>query len=363
MRRAWEEDTPPADCCLRKSHDVLFRMSGIKPTTDLNTLSLPALFEHFAATGLVRRLIELAADEDLGPPDVSDDASSSEHHHKWSGGSGDVTTDSSIDPGARATARLVARKTGVIAGLAAIPMLLETFTTDVVVRDCARDGEKADKATLLATLEGPLDELLSLERTMLNLIGRLSGVATNTRRHVDVLASVKTNSRLFDTRKTTPGLRVLEKYAVRCGGGFSHRIGLYDAVLLKDNHLAGVPMSELAAWVSASAKRARAQSAKPEQVKFIECEVDSLEQLEVLFNVPKGDLDIVLLDNMTVEQLTRAVAMRDRHAPHLELEASGGVTLETLPRIAETNVDRISVGALTHSAVQLDVALDVVDVY
>ncbi|MFO0858783.1 MAG: carboxylating nicotinate-nucleotide diphosphorylase [Phycisphaerales bacterium] len=328
---------------------------------DLNTLSLPALFNHFASTGLIQRIIELAADEDLGP--AQDDDARTESRFKWQAGSGDITTDASIDPSARATAHLIARKPGIIAGLATIPLLLETFTTDVKVETLSQDGTIVEKSTLLAKLEGPLDELLSLERTMLNLIGRLSGVATNTRRHVDTLANIKTKSRLYDTRKTTPGLRVLEKYAVRCGGGFSHRIGLYDAVLLKDNHLAGIPITDLANWVSASAKRARAHSTKPEDVKFIECEVDSLDQLQALFKVPKGDLDIVLLDNMNTSQLAQAVALRDKHAPHLELEASGGVTLETLPEIAKTNVDRISVGALTHSAVQLDVALDVVDVH
>lgn len=325
---------------------------------DLNSLSLPALYEHFDATGLIKRVIELAADEDLGP--ATEDSAL---HRNWQAGSGDITTDASIDPSARAVAHLVARKSGVIAGLATIPTLLETFTTDVKTEVLSQDGAKVEKSTLLAKLEGPLDEVLSLERTMLNLIGRLSGVATNTRRHVDTLADIKTKSRLYDTRKTTPGLRVLEKYAVRCGGGFSHRIGLYDAVLLKDNHLAGVPLSGLASWVSESAKRAKTQSSKAEHVKFIECEVDSLEQLQELFKVPKGDLDIILLDNMSIDLLKQAVALRDKHAPHLELEASGGVTLETLPLIAQTNVDRISVGALTHSAVQLDVALDVVEVH
>lgn len=324
----------------------------------LNTLPLPDLYIHFSKTGLIKRLIDLAADEDLGP--APDDNTPNQN---WHSGSGDITTDASINPGARATAHLIARKSGIISGLATIPTLLETFTTDVKVQTHTQDGSHAEKATRLATLEGPLDEILSLERTMLNLIGRLSGVATNTRRHVDAIKHVQTHSRIYDTRKTTPGLRMLEKYAVRCGGGYSHRIGLYDAVLLKDNHLAGIAPSSLASWVSESAKRARAHSDKPQSIQFIECEVDSLDQLQSLFQVPKSDLNIVLLDNMTTDQLKQAVALRDKHAPHLELEASGGVTLETLPAIAQTNVDRISIGALTHSAVQLDVALDVVEVH
>jgi nicotinate-nucleotide pyrophosphorylase (carboxylating) len=162
---------------------------------------------------------------------------------------------------------------------------------------------------------------------------------------------------LYDTRKTTPGLRVLEKYAVRCGGGFCHRIGLFDAVLIKDNHLAGVSIAELPTFVARAAERAKGIA--PRNTSFVECEVDSLEQLSALLTLPTGTLDIVLLDNMSVGQLKKACAMRDRANPKLELEASGGVNLKSIPAIASTGVDRISVGALTHSAVQLDIGLDI----
>jgi nicotinate-nucleotide pyrophosphorylase (carboxylating) len=320
---------------------------------DPNALSLPALFEHLASTGLIRRLLELAADEDLGRLCERDAKGS----HAPEAYAGDLTSEVCIDPSTRATAHVVARKPGTIAGLAALPLLLDIFTTDVHARDLIVDGTQASQGQVLATLSGPLDELLTLERTLLNLVGRLSGVATQTRRHANAIPR-GARAKLYDTRKTTPGLRVLEKYAVRCGGGHSHRMGLFDAVLIKDNHIAGLSPGELPAYVSAASARAR-ELAKG-TLQFVMCEVDSLEQLDALLNLPPNTLDIVLLDNMAVHQLREAARRRDVRAPKLELEASGGVTLDTLPDIATTGVDRISVGALTHSAVQLDIALDMV---
>jgi nicotinate-nucleotide pyrophosphorylase (carboxylating) len=204
-----------------------------------------------------------------------------------------------------------------------------------------------------------MDELLTLERTMLNLVGRLSGVATQTARYVHAMRSANgeaPRAKLYDTRKTTPGLRVLEKYAVRCGDGHSHRMGLFDAVLIKDNHVAGLSPAELPAYVRQASERARELAGGT--LQFVMCEVDELEQLDALLTLPRGVLDIVLLDNMGVERLREAARRRDQMAPWLELEASGGVTIETIGAIATTGVDRISVGALTHSAVQLDVAMD-----
>lgn len=313
----------------------------MRPDLALHALPLPELFERLASTGLVDRLIALAADEDLG----TDRKASS-----------DLTTDACVPPSQRATAHLVARSGGVMAGLVCLPRLLKAFTTDVTAQVLVQDGERAAVKQTVAVLTGPLDEILTLERTMLNIVGRLSGVATMTRTYADAVLGTK--ARVCDTRKTTPGMRVLEKYAVRCGGGLCHRIGLFDAVLIKDNHIAGVPARDLPGLVTRAAARARELSPG---LAFIEVEVDSLEQLDALLTLPAGVMDIVLLDNMTPELMRKAVAMRDARAPQLELEASGGVTLTTIRAIAETGVDRISVGALTHSAQCLDVALDVVE--
>jgi nicotinate-nucleotide pyrophosphorylase (carboxylating) len=201
----------------------------------------------------------------------------------------------------------------------------------------AADGEEAAAMATLATLRGPLDELLGLERTLLNLLGRLSGIATRTRAFTKAMEP-SCRARLYDTRKTTPGLRVLEKYAVRCGGGFCHRIGLFDAVLIKDNHVAGVGVKELPRFIQRA---------------------DTLEQYEALLTLPPGVVDIILLDNMSCERMSHAAKRRDEVNPSLELEASGGITLETIHAISRTGVDRISVGGLTHSATVLDVAMDV----
>jgi nicotinate-nucleotide pyrophosphorylase (carboxylating) len=310
----------------------------VRARSDINALSPPELFDHFAATGLVRRVLELAADEDLGPETL------------------DITTEVCVAPDRRARAVVASRSAGVVAGLAAVPMLLQTFATGVRAKVSVRDGSAIRAGSILAELSGPLDEILAVERTLLNLVGRLSGVATQTKRYRDAMGP-RSRAKLFDTRKTTPGLRVLEKYAVRCGGGLCHRIGLFDAVLIKDNHLSGVSAAELPGFVARAAHRARSLASG--KVSFVECEVDSLEQLGALLTLPKGTLDVVLLDNMTPTQLTKACALRDKANPDLELEASGGVNLRTIASVARTGVDRISVGALTHSATQLDIGLDI----
>jgi len=304
---------------------------------DLNALSLPALFAEFARTGLVRRLFELARDEDLGQGPHA----------------GDITTRAWLPPTSLTANDLVARERGTIAGLEALPILLEIFAPTASVTLHHADGQLAEPGENLATISGPTHEVLALERPMLNLLSRLSGIATLTAKYRDAIGT-GTRAKLFDTRKTTPGLRVLEKYAVRCGGGYCHRIGLHDAVLVKDNHVAAVPAKQLAAHTAAAAMRARAD--RP--LRFIEIEVDSLEQLRELLTLETRCIDIILLDNMPAAVLREAVALRDRANPELQLEASGGVNLTTIRAIAESGVDRISVGALTHSAVALDLGLD-----
>lgn len=323
------------------------------PASDtLNTLPLPDLFTALCRGGLVRRLLELARDEDLGCPHA-DDAG-----HECSGRPsrhcGDITTQVSIDPAAMATASLRFRRGGIVSGLAAMPMLLGIFAPACTARVLIADGATAPPGQTAATVSGPLDEILGLERTLLNLVGRLSGVATRTAEYAGRIPA-GSRARLYDTRKTTPGMRVLEKYAVRCGGGRCHRMGLFDAVLLKDNHLAGVGLESLAEVVREAAARARADHTPA----FIEVEVDTLEQFERLLTLPAGIIDIVLLDNMSSATMARAAQMRDAQNPMLELEASGGITLDTIAEAARAGVDRISVGALTHGATSIDVGLDI----
>jgi nicotinate-nucleotide pyrophosphorylase (carboxylating) len=337
---------------------------------DYNQLPLPELYRHLAATGLVRRLLELARDEDLGPVEspwrgrARVDPHPNPHEvtdHRWA--SGDITTAACIEPDQMGEASLVTRQAGVIAGLETVGDMLELFAPGSGFEPSVSDGQRVLAGTLLGVLRGPLDEILELERTLLNLLSRLCGVATQTAMHLDAMnkgGAVK--ARLYDTRKTTPGLRVLEKYAVRCGGGFSHRMGLYDAVLIKDNHIAGVALEDLPRFVAKAAAAARACAAGPagQGPDFVEVEVDSLEQLTGILTLPRGTVDIVLLDNMGPGPLREAVAMRDEANPSLQVEASGGVTLGTIRHVAMTGVDRISVGGLTHSAVALDLALDIV---
>lgn len=302
-------------------------------------MSLSELYRSLARDGLVRRLLELARDEDLGA-------------------AGDRTSEACIPAGARGSARLVFRSGGVVSGLAAGPDLIDVFAPGRGLELDVRiaDGERAGPGATAAVLSGPLREVLLVERTLLNLVGRLSGIATRTSEFAARL-SAHGRARLYDTRKTTPGLRVLEKYAVRCGGGRMHRVGLHDAVLIKDNHLAGVEAERIAEFVSAASARARA-AAGPGGLKFVQVEVESVGMLERLLGLRPGVVDLVLLDNMRPGEMRECVRARDRLAPRIELEASGGITLETIGAVSETGVDRISVGSLTHGAVSIDVALD-----
>jgi len=257
------------------------------------------------------------------------------------GRAGDLTAQACIDADARLTATFGARKPGVIAGLACARLAILALDPDASFETLVRDGDTIEPGAFLASVEANARALLSAERTALNLLGRLSGIATLTSAYVD--AVVGTNASITDTRKTTPGLRVLEKYAVRCGGAVNHRFGLDDAILIKDNHVAAC------GGVRPAIERARAFAG---HLVKVECEVDGLDQFdEALAAGP----DVIMLDNFSLEDLRTAVA---RNAGRLVLEASGGVNLDTVRAIAETGVDVISVGALTHSAAVLDIGLD-----
>ncbi len=269
----------------------------------------------------------------------------------------DLTTVAVVPPGLPAAAHIVSRTRGVTAGVDLIEWIVETIGADVAVECLIADGSDFAPRTPLATLRGDARDVLTCERTILNFLGRLCGIATWTQQHIALIQGLR--ARLYDTRKTTPGWRRLEKYAVACGGGRNHRSGLYDAILIKDNHLAcNARLTGQLLTPSEAIARARhflAEQPDANANAIVEIEVDSLDQLaDALTASP----DIVLLDNMSNEQLLQAVAMRNAANPHVELEASGGVNLKTLRGIAETGVDRISVGALTHSAVNLDLGLD-----
>ncbi len=271
---------------------------------------------------LVERAVSAALAEDLGL-------------------AGDITTDATVPAGMQATAVIVARKPGVIAGLDVAEAAFRQIDPSVVFVSVKQDGDSVDSGDVIARISGSARSLLTAERVALNFLGRMSGVASLTRRYVDAVAGTK--AAIVDTRKTTPGLRAFEKYAVRCGGGMNHRTGLFDAVLIKDNHIVA------AGGIKPAIERARAHAGH--MVK-IEVEVDTLDQLD---EVLAYKIDAVLLDNMAPAELAKAVK---KIAGRARAEASGGVSLDTVAAIAKSGVDLISVGALTHSASVLDLGLD-----
>jgi nicotinate-nucleotide pyrophosphorylase (carboxylating) len=339
---------------------------------DRDAEPLESLWQELAGTGLPRRLFELARDEDLGGWAGPGAAPGAGLALGLSAGfpigrGGDLTSRVAglADGGGQAAGALRtlvrAREPGVVAGLAACPLLAEVFGGRVSVELLAHDGDAVGADAAVARLVGPAGAVLALERTLLNLLGRLSGVATRTARFV---AEVRgTGASIYDTRKTTPGLRVLEKYAVRCGGGRSHRLGLYDAVLIKDNHVAGLDVDGFAERVRTAAEAAAdLRLADPGRVKFVMVEVDSIEQLKKVLGMEEHLFDIVLLDNFVrggdVGRLREAVTLRAAVGSAVAYEASGGVRLENVRTIAETGVERISIGGLTHQAVGMDFGLD-----
>ena len=277
-------------------------------------------------------LLTTARDEDLGTAGV------------------DVTSQLCVPPDLRQRGAIVARAPGVLAGGALLAKLVELYNPSLTLTLVKQDGERLEGDDVIARLAGPARSMLAVERVALNFLGHLSGIATLTKRYVQAVDG--TPACILDTRKTLPGLRGLEKYAVACGGGATHRMGLYDAVLIKDNHLAHMPVERIGAELAGIIENARRFDPPP---AFVEVEVDTLDQLQQVLQL---NVDIVLLDNMSLADLRRAVTLRDDTNPSVKLEASGGVTFEAVSGIAATGIDRISVGALTHSAPALDLALD-----
>ena len=283
------------------------------------------------------RLIELALAEDLA-------GSSTNEMDR------DLTCAALIDSSETATINVVVRRDGILSGGPVAELVFQRLDPIVRWEVIVADGSLVTAQTVVARATGPLRSLLIGERTSLNFLMHLSGVATQTRKFVEAVAGTK--AVILDTRKTLPGWRALEKYAVRCGGGTNHRMGLHDGVLIKDNHLAAWVRGQGSATIADAIRQARAVS--PDGIA-IEVEVDTLEQLR---DALSGGPEIVLLDNMDLPTLREAIRLRDAVAPETRLEASGGITLSNVREIAETGVDRISIGALTHSAPALDLAFD-----
>jgi len=290
----------------------------------------------------LKDLILMARAEDLGPA------------------GDDVTSRLLVPESAVSVGTLYQKEIGVACGLPIVEMICHAYDERLRVELIPGfhmeiiEGRYSDqRQTPLLRIRGPVRSLLSAERIVLNFLQRMSGVATLTQRFVKRVAG--TSAKIFDTRKTIPGFRALDKYAVRAGGAENHRIGLFDGLLVKDNHLAAVPTRELSTYLQRIVAQSRAES----QARLVEVEVDTLEQLREVLKV--DGVDVILLDNMDCPRMEMAVELRDKSGRkgRIALEASGGVTLETVRTIALTGVDRISVGALTHSATALDISLDV----
>lgn len=294
-----------------------------------------------------QKLIEMALLEDIGSADITQGI--------------DCTTHSIVPQEAKASAAFVAREQGVVCGLEICELAIQQHAPGIQLECKLDDGDEVKVKETIAIMSGSAYDILVMERTCLNFLCRLSGISSLTNQFVKLTAGTK--AQVLDTRKTLPGWRRLEKFAVKCGGGANHRMGLFDAVMIKDNHLAfyrslvedtddTIPnaIGKTRKWIAENKSRL------PHGEKTIlQLEVDTLEQFQIALNCSP---DIVLLDNMTTQQLSEAVAMRNEQAPDILLEASGGVNLGTIEKIATTGVERISVGALTHSAVNFDIGLD-----
>jgi nicotinate-nucleotide pyrophosphorylase (carboxylating) len=281
----------------------------------------------------VRPLIQMAVEEDLGQ--------------------GDLTSELLFPDDMIARAQIVSREEIVVCGMDVVKEILKHYDERLKLKVYVDDGQRAHIGDRIGALQGPLRSMLSAERVMLNFLQRLSGIATTTRKYVWAVQG--TRARIYDTRKTLPGWRTLEKYAVRCGGGFNHRLGLYDGILIKDNHLA-----ELGRDFQPKLRQIVTEARKVKGVKFVAVEVDHVDdQLNYVLEIP--GIDIVLLDNMGQWQLKHAVEMRNEMCGKNRkplLEASGNITLTNVAAIAQSGVDRIAVGAITHSAAAVDIGLD-----
>ncbi len=282
--------------------------------------------------GEINRLIDLALREDIGE--------------------GDLTTELCVPRGNRCRGKIIFREVGVAAGLWLLPLIFKQLDRRVKVRRLVKEGSRVRKNRVVAILEGPARSILTGERVALNFISHLSGIATLTRRYVEKVRPYR--AKILATRKTTPGWRFLEKYALRTGGGEDHRMGLYDQILVKENHLeirskAMGRKEDLKKWT---------QALKKKTPKGIKIEVEA-QNLKVFRRLLTSQVDIILLDNLSVPQIRKAVLLRNRRGKRPLLGVSGGVTLGTVRSIAKTGVERISVGRLTHSAPAINISIDI----
>ncbi len=280
----------------------------------------------------VRPLLKLAIEEDVGQ--------------------GDMTTELLFGDNIIDKADIISREEIVVCGMGVVREMLQMYDKRLKLKVFVKDGQHAYVGCRLATIKGPLCSILTAERVVLNFLQRLCGIATTTRKYVRAVQG--TNSKIYDTRKTLPGWRILEKYAVRCGGGYNHRLGLYDGILIKDNHLA-----QLGRNFQPKLKKIIEKARKIRHAKFVAVEVDHVDdQLNYVLEIP--GIDIVLLDNMGQWQLKHAVEMKNRMCGKGKplLEASGNITLANVSGIAQCGVDRIAVGAITHSATAVDIGVD-----
>ncbi len=281
----------------------------------------------------VRPIIQMAIDEDLGQ--------------------GDTTSELLFRADTIDKASMISREEIIVCGMLVVKEILSIYDKKLKLNVYVDDGQAAHIGRKIATIEGPLRSMLSAERVTLNFLQRLSGIATTTRKYVRAIQGTK--AKIFDTRKTLPGWRILEKYAVRCGGGHNHRLGLYDGILIKDNHIA-----QLGRHFQPKLRKIICEAKKVKGVKFVAVEVDHVDdQLNYVLEIP--GIDIVLLDNMGQWQLKHAVEMRNEMCGRDKkplLEASGNITLTNVSAIAQCGVERIAVGAITHSAAAVDIGLD-----
>jgi len=296
----------------------------------------------FPSASDLRPLIDLARAEDMGTP------------------ADDLTSRLIVPENTIGVATLVQKGVGIACGLPIVEHVCRAYDERLRVELIPGfhleiiEGRFSDAKTApLLRLRGPMRSLLSAERVILNFLQRTSGVATTTHRYVRRIEG--TGAKVYDTRKTIPGHRLLDKYAVRCGGGFNHRIGLYDGLLVKDNHLAGLAPRDIATYLARVVHQSRNEATS----RLVEVEVDTLEQLREVLKV--DGIDVILLDNMDCPTMSHAVDLRNKSGRkgRTDLEASGGVTLETIRSIAQTGVERIAVGAITHSAPAMDIGMDV----
>lgn len=280
---------------------------------------------YFLGMDNIKTFISNALREDIGP--------------------GDLTTEALIQPDIEGKAELIAKEPLILAGIEVAREVFHQVNQDINFLGRHTDGEDLSSSTVIATISGPLRSLLTAERVALNLLQRLSGIATLTRQYVNGIEGTK--ARIVDTRKTTPGLRALEKYAVRIGGGKNHRFGLFDGILIKDNHIAAVGS------LTEAVKRAREKV--PHTLK-IEVETENLDQVREAIS---AGAEIIMLDNMDIETMKEAVKLINGKAL---IEASGGINLNNVRQVAETGVDLISVGAITHSARSMDISMEIANV-